>query len=65
MSKVTYTTKIGEYNSKVYVDIDLRIDNGLSKDDYETLRTSMQLIEDIAWKYTDNTISGSEEPPQE
>ena len=54
MSKVTYTTKLGDYDSSVYVDIDVRIDNGISKEDYENLRTALQTVEDIALKYESN-----------
>ena len=58
MSKVQYTTKIGSYDDKVYADIDVRIAAGLSKEDYETLRTALQTIEDIAFHYKE--IRGDE-----
>lgn len=51
MSKVTYETKIGEYKDKVYVSIDLCIAAGLSKEDYSTLRSALETIEDIAFHY--------------
>ena len=55
MSKVTYQTKLGEYNAKVYVDIDVRVENGITKEDYEILRNALQTIEDIAFKYENKT----------
>lgn len=58
MSKVTYNSKIGEYSDKVFIDIDIRVAAGLSKEDYETIRTSLEKIEDIVWKYKE--IRGEE-----
>lgn len=58
MSKVNYEVRIGEYNDRVYLSIDMRVAAGLSKEDYETLRTSLQKIEDIAYHYKE--IRGDE-----
>lgn len=51
MSSFEYKTTIGEYNESVRVNIALTIDNGLSKEDYETLRNAFQVIEETAYKY--------------
>lgn len=52
MGSYTYGTKIGDYNDKVRLDIELQIkDIGVTKEEYEQLKISFALIEEIALKY--------------
>lgn len=51
MGSFKYSLDIGEYNDPVLVDLDITIANGLTKDDYETIRAALTTIEDTARKY--------------
>lgn len=51
MSKVQYEVNIGSYDEPVKVAIDIRIANGLTPEDYQTLRAACQTIEDTCLKY--------------
>ncbi len=51
MGKFNYSLGLGGYDEPVRVDINVTIKNGLSKEDYEIIRSALETIENTARKY--------------
>ncbi len=65
MSKFSYRTDMGEYSAPVRLSIELSIDDGLNKEDYDKLRSAFQIIEDIAYRYKAIAERGQDEDTSE